>query len=253
MGRSYTVGSVFGTPIIVSPRFIVSCLICVPLFSVLVGHVNLEIDAFSSLTVGLASAVIYGASIFLHEFAHLLVLQRSGIGAASVTLAFGGVTRARQEITQPKVAFLVHASGPACTLLLAGMGLVAFIYLRSLPDLALLKELMLVVFAINGIYMIPGVAFPVFPSDANQILRTVVWMLTGDAVVAATFAARAGFVFLGALFLVSLFLIVHPFFLHSDHLGLALILCGLEYFFLSRKSRRRAIVSDDGASDILPG
>src|SRR3954452_4856127 len=76
------------------------------------GHDN---KAFALATI---SALLFFASVVLHELGHALVARRNGIGISSISLwLFGGMADLREDTRTPGAEFRVAAAGPAVTLL----------------------------------------------------------------------------------------------------------------------------------------
>src|ERR687897_3563780 len=65
------------------------------------------------------SALLFFASILLHELGHAYVAARKGIGIADITLwMFGGVARMQRDTDSPGTEFKIAIAGPLVTLAL---------------------------------------------------------------------------------------------------------------------------------------
>ena len=87
-----------------------------------------EDDAIGPYGLAVASALLFFASILLHELGHAFEAKRHGIGTEGITLwLFGGVARLERDSDTPGTEFKVAAAGPLVTLLIvlvcAGAGL----------------------------------------------------------------------------------------------------------------------------------
>ena len=156
------------------------------------------------LAMAIVAALLFLASILLHELGHAVVAIRNGIPIEGIDLwMFGGVARLGRDTDSPGVEFRVAIAGPVVTLLIAaicfGLGVAI-----SNPDqvldssrfaetgvvgattavLGYLASINLLVLVFN---LIPG-----FPLDGGRIARAIVWWRTGDRNRATRFAARLG-------------------------------------------------------------
>jgi Zn-dependent protease/CBS domain-containing protein len=157
-----------------------------------------------AFTLATASALLFFASVVLHELGHAVVARRNGIGITSISLwMFGGLADMREEPRTPGAEFRIAAAGPVVTLLVlvacigAGYGLYGThefedaLTLRSNsnpPGLALvlgwLAYINLFVLAINLV--------PALPLDGGRMLRAAIWWRGGDRSRATRTAARLG-------------------------------------------------------------
>jgi Zn-dependent protease/CBS domain-containing protein len=208
-GRSIQLARVLGIRVGVSPSWFFVLFLMIYSLSgyfdeVLSGSKN------TAYLVAVAGAVLFFASIVLHELGHAVVARRNGIGISGIDLwFFGGIAKMEREAQTPGEEFRVAAAGPAVTLLLAALALAGaaalakthdFFDLASLtavdasPALALLSWLFLinaVLFAFNLI--------PAFPLDGGRIARAIAWRITGDHHRATRLSGRVGQAFAYAL------------------------------------------------------
>jgi Zn-dependent protease/CBS domain-containing protein len=128
-------------------------------------------------TVGAITALIFFASILVHELGHSWVALRNGIPIRSITLfVFGGVAQIAREPGAPGVELRIAIAGPTTSFVLAGLFAGTGQVLRDIPILAApaiwLARINFMVAAFN---LIPG-----FPLDGGRLLRAVVWRWTGS-------------------------------------------------------------------------
>jgi Zn-dependent protease len=153
------------------------------------------------------SALLFFASLVVHELGHALVARRQGISVKSIQLfLFGGLTQMSRDTRTPAEELKVAAAGPAATLgvvvLFGAIDLAivgpnrlwhAFLldgHVRVTPVLLALSWLLLmnaVVFVFNLV--------PAFPLDGGRILRALVWRAAGDKRRGTVAAAQVGRVF----------------------------------------------------------
>ncbi len=160
--------------------------------------------AIGPYALAVAGALLFFASILLHELGHALVAIRKGIGISGITLwMFGGVARMERDTDSPGTEFKIAVAGPLVTLAIVvlctaiGIGfagsddfresMVADSGTDTSPALALLGWLA----GINLLVLIFNLV-PAFPLDGGRIARAIAWWRTGDRRKATRFAAALG-------------------------------------------------------------
>ena len=167
-----------------------------------------------------ASALLFFASLVLHELGHALAARRQGIGIAGIDLwFFGGIAKMTRDTSTPGGELKVAVAGPLVTLAIVGICLAAGIgvaggwngffdiaALRSQADatpplllISFLATMNAVLFAFNLI--------PAFPLDGGRIARALAWRLSGDRLRATRIAAALGQAFAYVLIALGLFLL----------------------------------------------
>lgn len=157
--------------------------------------------------LALISALLFFASILLHEFGHALVALRNGIGIDGITLwLFGGVARMERDTDSPGVEFRVAVAGPLVTLAIAFICTAIGVALTGPEEFrrAALTEGNTAIGAvpavlgwlasINILVLIFNLV-PAFPLDGGRIARAIAWKKTGNRASATRFAARLGQIF----------------------------------------------------------
>jgi Zn-dependent protease len=139
--------------------------------------------------VGAPAAVVFVASILIHELAHALTARRYGIRVDQVTLwLLGGATELGSEPETPRAEAATAASGPAASLALGG-GLAGLAWLIDAPPL--LQTALAWLAAIN--LLLAGFnLLPAAPLDGGRLLRAVLWRRYRDRIRAIEVSARAG-------------------------------------------------------------
>jgi Zn-dependent protease/CBS domain-containing protein len=183
------VGSLFGIPFYINPSwFLVLGLVTLSYGSGLAAQ-------FPSLAAGLAwglgllTALLLFGSVLAHELGHSFVALKQGIGVNSITLfLFGGLASLEKESETPADAFWVAIAGPLVSLLIAvSVASVASFTGISGALAAILKVLASVNLALALFNLIPGL-----PLDGGNILKALVWRLTGNPYRGIQFAGRVG-------------------------------------------------------------
>ncbi|MEO3805144.1 site-2 protease family protein [Nonomuraea sp. B1E8] len=141
---------------------------------------------------GLATAVLFLASLLAHELSHALVAKRHGIDVAHITLwLLGGVAELRGEPRSPGADLKIAAVGPL-TSLVCGVGFGAIALLVAAAGGAPLLSGMFVYLAAVNVILAVFNLIPAAPLDGGRVLRAALWWRWGDRTRAAVTAARAG-------------------------------------------------------------
>jgi Zn-dependent protease len=131
-------------------------------------------------TVAVVVALLFFASILVHELAHAWVSSHLGVRVERITLfVFGGLARLESEPRDPATDFKIAVAGPLASLWLgAVLGLAALALGGGDPPalwLAALQYLALVNVALALFNSLPGL-----PLDGGRVLRSLLWKRTGD-------------------------------------------------------------------------
>lgn len=177
-------------------------------------------DSLTPYVLAVASALLFFASILLHELGHAFVAIRNGIGIQGITLwMFGGIARMERDTDSPGTEFKVAIGGPVVTALIVVVCAAAGLLLAS-PDefrdaalsesgtntsgaaavIAWLGSINLLVLLFNLI--------PAFPLDGGRIARAIAWKVTGERSRATRFAATLGRGFGYLLMALGLFIVL---------------------------------------------
>jgi len=148
--------------------------------------------------MGAVTAVLFFASIIVHELAHSWVALRYKIPIHRITLfIFGGVSQIAAEPPNAAAEFLIAIAGPITSFVLAGVFLLLEGSLGNFaPALAVAKYLALINGLLGVFNLIPG-----FPLDGGRVFRAIVWGVTKNFRRATVIAASTGR-FFGFLFIV---------------------------------------------------
>ncbi len=128
--------------------------------------------------VAFISALLLFGCVLVHELAHALVAQASGLTVRNITLfIFGGVARVEEDTKRPGVEFRVAIAGPIASFLLAGVAFLLVLPLRGsgASAEAALDYLAVANFLLGAFNLLPG-----FPLDGGRVLRSIIWKVTGD-------------------------------------------------------------------------
>ncbi|CAG0947767.1 Putative zinc metalloprotease Rip3 [Anaerolineae bacterium] len=142
--------------------------------------------------IGLATSLLFFASVVLHELGHSVIALRNGIPVRSITLfIFGGVAQIGREPGSPGVEFRVAIAGPIVSFALAGLFGALGWFAASFAPLAALATYLAYINASLGLFnLIPG-----FPLDGGRVFRAIVWRVTHSFRRATEIAGAAGNLF----------------------------------------------------------
>lgn len=192
MNGTIRVGNLFGIPFYIHPSwFFVLGLVTLSYSSGLAAQFP-QLGAALSVVLGLLTALLLFGSVVAHELGHSFVALRQGIDVKSITLfIFGGLASLEKESETPAEAFWVAIAGPLVSLLLFGMlAGVGIAIAPSGPIAAILGVLASVNLALALFNLIPGL-----PLDGGNILKALVWKITGNPYKGVVFASRVGQIF----------------------------------------------------------
>ncbi|MDP8965006.1 MAG: site-2 protease family protein [Cyanobacteriota bacterium] len=185
MNGSIRVGNLFGIPFYVNPSwFLVLGLGTLELANLFTG-----LGGALPLVLGFISTLLLFASVLAHELGHSFVAIRQGIEVKSITLfLFGGLASLDKESETPGQAFWIAIAGPAVSLvlfaLLTAIGIGTGI---SGPLAAVVQFLASINLVLALFNLIPGL-----PLDGGNILKSLVWKITGNPNKGVLFASRTG-------------------------------------------------------------
>ncbi|MHC5861224.1 site-2 protease family protein [Nostoc sp.] len=192
MNGTIRVGNLFGIPFYIHPSwFLVLGLVTWSYSSGLAAQFP-QLSAGLALLLGLMTALMLFASVVAHELGHSFVAIGQGIDVKSITLfIFGGLASLEKESKTPGEAFWVAIAGPMVSLLLCGIvTAIGVTTAASGPLAAILGVLASVNLALALFNLIPGL-----PLDGGNILKAIVWKITGNPYKGVTFASRVGQIF----------------------------------------------------------
>jgi len=140
------------------------------------------------IAMGIVAALLFLASILLHELGHSWVARREGIEVDSITLwLFGGVSRFKGRFPSAGAEFRVAISGPLVSILLGVLFvLIAVAHPPSSVDgvAAWLGYINLILAVFN--------LLPASPLDGGRVLHAALWRAKGDFAWATRVSSEIG-------------------------------------------------------------
>jgi Zn-dependent protease len=188
MKGNIRIGNLFGIPFFINPSwFFVLGLVTWSYGSSLTQFPQLV--GVMPWLLGLVAALLLFSSVLAHELGHSFVAISQGIPVKSITLfIFGGLATLEKESETPLQAFLVAIAGPLVSLLLFGaFTLVTASLPLSLPIKAVVSLVAYINLVLAVFNMIPGL-----PLDGGNVLKAIVWKITGNPNKGVIFAGRVG-------------------------------------------------------------
>jgi Zn-dependent protease/CBS domain-containing protein len=189
MNSTIRVGNLFGIPFYIHPSWFLVLGLVTWTYGSGLSAAFPGLGNGLALLLGLMTALMLFASVVAHELGHSFVAIRQGIDVKSITLfIFGGLASLERESKTPAEAFWVAIAGPLVSLFLFGIfaviGFGTGVSGALAGILGVLASVNLSLFAFN---LIPGL-----PLDGGNILKAVVWKITGNPNKGVVFASRVG-------------------------------------------------------------
>ena len=190
MSGSFRLGRIAGIPVLVHwSLLVIAGLIALNLGQVLSPDGSLT--AWSVIAAGFAAAAFF-ASVLAHELSHALTARRHEVGTDSITLwALGGVAHLAAEPKTARAQGWIAVAGPAMSLVLGILGILAATALYALGAPEELITVTAWLGIINGLLAVFNL-LPGAPLDGGRVLAAVRWGRHGDRYRAMEEAATAG-------------------------------------------------------------
>jgi len=189
MNSTFRVGNLFGIPFYVNASWFLVLGLVTWQYGGALAALFPTLGPVAPRLLGLFSALLLFASVLAHELGHSWVAIKQGIGVKSISLfLFGGLANLERESKTPAEAFWVAIAGPLVSLLLSGL-LTAIGVGAALtgPAAAIVQLLASINLALALFNLIPGL-----PLDGGNILKAIVWKITGNPYKGVIFASRVG-------------------------------------------------------------
>ncbi|MFB3881475.1 MAG: site-2 protease family protein [Armatimonadota bacterium] len=140
------------------------------------------------IVAGLA-AILFFASVLLHELSHSIIALRNGMKVSGITLfLFGGVSKLSDEPKSAGVELKMAIAGPLTSVALALVFLALAFLLKPVPVLSgVFRWLGIVNGFLAAFNLVPG-----FPLDGGRVLRAGIWQWTANLGEATRIAAGFG-------------------------------------------------------------
>lgn len=189
MNGNIRVGNLFGIPFFINPSWFLVLGLVTFTFGERLAAIFPELGTVAPWILGLLAALLLFASVLAHELGHSFAAIAQGIEVKSITLfIFGGLAMLGKESETPEQSFAVAIAGPVVSLLLfflfTAVGISVTLAGPIAAVVGLLAQINLILALFN---MIPGL-----PLDGGNVLKAVVWKITGNPNKGILFASRVG-------------------------------------------------------------
>jgi Zn-dependent protease/CBS domain-containing protein len=149
------------------------------------------------IAMALAAALVFFASLLLHELGHARQARREGMEIEGITLwLFGGVAQFKGAFPSAGAEFRVAIAGPLVSL---GLG-VLFVLLAAFAGLPNAVDGVVAWLGYINLTLLAFNLLPALPLDGGRVLRSALWYFRGDLAWATRVAADVGRAF-GFLFI----------------------------------------------------
>jgi Zn-dependent protease/predicted transcriptional regulator len=183
------IGRILGIPIYVHPSWMIIFVLITMSLAMQFTQEHPQWTSVQHWSVGIATSLLFFASVIFHELSHSVVARFYKIRVISITLfVFGGVARLGREPAKPIQEFNIAIAGP-----IASLGLALGFYSLTLffPYAEMVGALAVWLWQTNAALALFNL-LPGFPLDGGRVFRAIVWGVTKDFSRATTIAGISG-------------------------------------------------------------
>jgi Zn-dependent protease/predicted transcriptional regulator len=183
------IGRILGIPIYVHASWMIIFVLITMSLAMQFTQEHPQWTSAQHWAVGIATSLLFFASVLFHELSHSMVARLYKIRVISITLfVFGGVARIGREPSKAIQEFNIAIAGPIASLLLAfGFYSLTQFFPYAQMTGALAVWLWQTNAALALFNLLPG-----FPLDGGRIFRAIVWAVTKDFARATKVAGTSG-------------------------------------------------------------
>jgi Zn-dependent protease len=192
MNNNIRVGNLFGIPFYLNPSWFLVLGLVTLTYGGELANLFPQLGGIVPWFLGFIVAISLFSSVLAHELGHSFVAIQQGIEVKSITLfLFGGLATLDRESDTPLQAFLIAIAGPLVSILIFGILTIIGANVSLAAPFAVMLALLASINLILGLFnLIPGL-----PLDGGNILKALVWQITGNPNKGVIFAGRVGQVF----------------------------------------------------------
>ena len=190
MTTSIELGRIFGIRIGVNWSWLV--VVALIVWTLAVGifpETNPGLSDGTYVAMAVVAAVLFFASLLLHELGHAVQARHEGMEIEGITLwLFGGVAQFRGMFPSAGAEFRIAIAGPLVSLVLG----VAFSLAAWLVPTHESVDAVAAWLGYINLTLLVFNLLPALPLDGGRVLRSALWQLQGDFASATHRAARVG-------------------------------------------------------------
>ena len=178
---------------------IVFALIVWTLASAVFPSQNPALSKGTYIAMAVVAAVVFFASLLLHELGHAIQARREGVEIEGITLwLFGGVAQFKGMFPSASAEFRIAIAGPLVSL---GLGIL-FVVVSVFAGLPGTADGVVAWLGYINLTLLVFNLLPALPLDGGRVLRSSLWYFKGDFAWATRIAADIGrgfgYLFIGA-------------------------------------------------------
>jgi len=129
------------------------------------------------LAMAITAAVLFFASLLLHELGHALQARREGVEIEGINLwLFGGVAQFKGSFPSAGAEFRIAIAGPLVSLALG----VLFVLVAAYAGLPNAIDGVIAWLGYTNLILLVFNLLPALPLDGGRVLRSALWQLRGD-------------------------------------------------------------------------
>jgi Zn-dependent protease/CBS domain-containing protein len=141
------------------------------------------------VAMAVVAAVLFFASLLLHELGHALQARRDGVEIEGINLwLFGGVAQFKGGFPSAGAEFRIAIAGPLVSLALG----VLFVLVAALAGLPNAIDGVVAWLGFTNLILLAFNLLPALPLDGGRVLRSALWYLRGDLQWATWVASGVG-------------------------------------------------------------
>jgi Zn-dependent protease/CBS domain-containing protein len=190
MNPSFTIARIAGIRIGVNWSWlIVLALIIWTLESTVFPSSNPGLSTTTYIAMAVGAALLFFASLLLHELGHALQAKRDGVAIEGITLwLFGGVARFKGMFPSAGAELRIAVAGPLISLLLGGL----FVAVAAVGGLGSAVDGVAAWLGYINLILLVFNLLPALPLDGGRFFRSLLWLRSGDLARATRIAADVG-------------------------------------------------------------